>query len=88
MSKEKVTCCDHEEEIATLKRRKAKLMEINSMQEEALKEYFPLSKDRVCCNHEDDIYTLESHKRLLLKMNSLQEDALKEHFRVNKEKEV
>jgi hypothetical protein len=29
MSKEKDTCCDHEEEIAALKRREAKLMEVN-----------------------------------------------------------
>ncbi|KAK1696247.1 hypothetical protein QYE76_012944 [Lolium multiflorum] len=88
MSKEKVTCCDHEEEIASLKRSKAKLMEVNSMQEEALKEYFPLSKDRVCCNHGGDIAKMESDKRLLMKMNSLQEEALMEHFRVNKAKEV
>ncbi|KAK1646050.1 hypothetical protein QYE76_063855 [Lolium multiflorum] len=88
MSKEKVTCCDHEEEIASLKRSEAKLMEVNSMQEEALKEYFPLSKDRACCNHEGDIAKMESDKRLLMKMNSLQEEALMEHFRVNKAKEV
>ncbi|KAK1694357.1 hypothetical protein QYE76_011054 [Lolium multiflorum] len=40
--KEKTSCCNHEEEIATLEKTKAKLLEINSMQEEALKKYFPL----------------------------------------------
>jgi hypothetical protein len=88
MSKEKVTCCDHEEEIASFKRSKAKLMEVNSMQEEALKEYFPLSKDRACCTHESDIAKMENDKRLLMKLNALQEEALMEHFRVNKAKEV
>ncbi|KAK1670520.1 hypothetical protein QYE76_058679 [Lolium multiflorum] len=89
LSKEKVPCCDHEEEIAALERNKAKLLEINAMQEEALKDYFPLSKDRVtCCDHEEEIVALEGHKRKLLRINSLQEDALKEHFHLNKEKEV
>jgi hypothetical protein len=88
MSKEKDTCCDHEEQIAALKRREAKLMEINSMQEETLKEYFPLSKDRACCTHESDIAKMENDKRLLMKLNALQEEALMEHFRVNKAKEV
>ena len=88
MSKEKDTCCDHEEQIAALKRREAKLMEVNSMQEETLKEYFPLSKDRACCTHESDIAKMENDKRLLMKLNALQEEALMEHFRVNKAKEV
>ncbi|KAK1698301.1 hypothetical protein QYE76_014998 [Lolium multiflorum] len=88
MIKEKDTCCDHEEEIAALKRREAKIMEVNSMQEETLKEYFPLSKDRACCTHESDIAKMENDKRMLMKMNALQEEALMEHFRVNKAKEV
>jgi hypothetical protein len=88
LSKGKDTCCDHEDDIATLKRRNDKLMVIKIMYEEALVEYKRASKDYICRNHEDDIATLERQKRSLLTMNSLQEEALLEHFRVNNEKEA
>jgi chromosome segregation ATPase len=79
LSKENGTCCNHEDEIAYLKRSKDKLMVIKLMQDEALKEYQLSSKDHTFCNHEDEIATLERHKRLLLRRNSLLEEALSDH---------
>jgi hypothetical protein len=72
-----------------LKRHKFKLLEINTVQEDALNESFRLSKDKVpCCDHEEEIAALEKHKKMLLEINTLQENALEEHVRLNKEKEV
>lgn len=82
-------CCDHVEEIASLKKHKLKHLEINTLQEDALTEYFRLSKEKVpCCDHEEEIAALEKHKSMLLEINTLQENALKEHVQLNKEKEV
>jgi hypothetical protein len=50
---------DHVEEIAALKRHKLKLLEINTLQEDALNEYFRFRKDKVpCCDHEEEIAAL------------------------------
>ncbi|KAK1665554.1 hypothetical protein QYE76_053713 [Lolium multiflorum] len=67
LSKEKVSCCDHEEEIATLKRHKATLVEVNDRKNESLMEWIRLSKEKVtCCDHEDEIATLKRSKDKLM----------------------
>ena len=70
-------CCYHIEEIATLKKQKSTLLEVNTLQENALDEYFRLSKDKVpFCDHEGEIAALRKHKSILLEINTHQEDAL------------
>ena len=65
-------CCDHVEEIAALKKQKSTLLEVNTLQENALDEYFRLSKDKVpCCDHEEEIAALRKHKSMLLEINTL-----------------
>ncbi|KAK1618540.1 hypothetical protein QYE76_024057 [Lolium multiflorum] len=86
LSKEKVPCCDHEEEIVTLKRHKAKLKEVNDMKNESLMEWVRLSKEKVtCCNHEDEIASLKRTKANLMVINSMQDEALKEYQLASKD---
>jgi hypothetical protein len=53
-------CCDElADEVAALRRKNATLLEVNSLQEEALDEYYRLSKEKVpCCNHDEEIAAL------------------------------
>ncbi|KAK1693890.1 hypothetical protein QYE76_010587 [Lolium multiflorum] len=77
LSKEKVSCCDHEEEIATLKRHKAILVEEIDRQNESLMEYFRLSKGKdTCCDHEDEIATLKRRNDKLMVIKIMYEEAL------------
>ncbi|KAK1665502.1 hypothetical protein QYE76_053661 [Lolium multiflorum] len=67
LSKEKVSCCDHEEEIAALKRHKAKLVEVNDRQNESLMEWIRLSKEKsTCFDHEEEIAALKRSKANLM----------------------
>ncbi|KAK1666022.1 hypothetical protein QYE76_054181 [Lolium multiflorum] len=76
LSKEKVSCCDHEEEISTLKRHKAMLVEENDRQNESLMEYFRLSKGKdTCCDHEDKIATLKRRNDKLMVIKIMYEEA-------------
>ncbi|KAK1607116.1 hypothetical protein QYE76_030789 [Lolium multiflorum] len=69
------------------KRHNALLLEVNSLQEEALDEYYRLSKEKTsCCNHEEEIATLEKTKAKLLELNGKQEESLMECLRMSKEK--
>ncbi|KAK1663791.1 hypothetical protein QYE76_051950 [Lolium multiflorum] len=86
LSKEKVSCCDHEEEIATLKRHKAMLVEENDRQNESLMEYFRLSKGKdTCCDHEDEIATLKRRNDKLMVIKIMYEEALVEYKRASKD---
>ena len=70
-------CCDHVDELAALRRKKTTLLEVNSLQEEALDEYYRLSKEKVpCCNHEEEIAALEKNKAKLLELNGMQNECL------------
>ncbi|KAK1670530.1 hypothetical protein QYE76_058689 [Lolium multiflorum] len=81
------SCCDHVEELAALRRQKRKLLEVNSLQEEGLNEYFRLSKEKVpCCDHEKEIAALERNKAKLLEINAMQEEALKDYFPLSKDR--
>jgi hypothetical protein len=83
------SCCDHVEELAALRRHKSTLLEVNSLQEEALDEYFRLSKEKVpCWDHEEEIAALERNKAKLLKINAMQEGALKEYFPLSKDRAI
>ncbi|KAK1691973.1 hypothetical protein QYE76_008670 [Lolium multiflorum] len=74
-------------ELATLRRQKTTLLEVNSLQEEALDEYYRLSKEKVpCCNHEEEIAALEKTKAKLLEINGMQDESLMEYFHLSKEK--
>ncbi|KAK1692859.1 hypothetical protein QYE76_009556 [Lolium multiflorum] len=87
LSKEKGTCCNHEEEIAALEKNKAKLLELNGMQNESLMEWIRLSKEKVtCCDHEDEIATLKRSKAKLKEISSMQEESLKEYFPLSKDR--
>ncbi|KAK1644213.1 hypothetical protein QYE76_062018 [Lolium multiflorum] len=86
LSKEKVSCCDHEEEIAALKRHKAMLVEENDRQNESLMEYFRLSKGKdTCCDHEDEIATLKRRNDKLMVIKIMYEEALMEYKRASKD---
>ena len=83
------SCCDHVDELASLRWPKTTLLEVNSLQEEALDEYFRLSKERVpCCNDEEEIGALERNKAKILEINAMQEESLMEYFWLSKEKVV
>ncbi|KAK1630880.1 hypothetical protein QYE76_005195 [Lolium multiflorum] len=86
LSKEKVSCCDHIEEIAALKRHKVKLVEVNDRQNESLMEYFRLSKGKeTCCDHEDEIATLKRRNDKLMVIKTMYEEALMEYKRASKD---
>ncbi|KAK1629733.1 hypothetical protein QYE76_004048 [Lolium multiflorum] len=77
---------NNSQKLAALRRQKTTLLEVNSLQEEALMEYFRLSKEKVtCCNHEEKISALKRNKAKLLEINATQEEALKECFPLSKE---
>ncbi|KAK1697852.1 hypothetical protein QYE76_014549 [Lolium multiflorum] len=85
LSKEKVLCCNHEE-IAALEKTKAKLLDLNGMQEESLMECLRMSKEKVtCCDHEEEIASLKRRKVKLMDINSMQEEALKEYIPLSKD---
>ncbi|KAK1664531.1 hypothetical protein QYE76_052690 [Lolium multiflorum] len=87
LSKEKTSCCNHEEEIATLEKTKAKLLELNGKQEESLMECLRMSKEKAtCCDHEDEIASLKRSKAKLMEINSMQEEALKDYFPLSKDR--
>ncbi|KAK1682668.1 hypothetical protein QYE76_043516 [Lolium multiflorum] len=87
LSKEKTSCCNHEEEIATLEKTKAKLLELNGKQEESLMECLRMSKEKsTCCDHEDEIASLKRSKAKLMEINSMQEEALKDYFPLSKDR--
>ncbi|KAK1667829.1 hypothetical protein QYE76_055988 [Lolium multiflorum] len=47
------------DQVASLRKHKALLLEVNALQEEALDEYYRLCKEKTsCCNHEEEIATL------------------------------
>ncbi|KAK1669045.1 hypothetical protein QYE76_057204 [Lolium multiflorum] len=78
---------NHEEEIATLESTKAKLLSLNSMQEESLVECLRMSKEKVtCCDHEEVIASLKRSEAKLMEVNSMQEEALKEYFPLSKDR--
>ncbi|KAK1593730.1 hypothetical protein QYE76_048270 [Lolium multiflorum] len=80
-------CDELVDQVASLKRHNALLLEVNSLQEEALDEYYRLSKEKTsCCNHEEEIATLEKTKAKLLELNGKQEESLMECLRMSKEK--
>jgi hypothetical protein len=84
------SCCDElVDQVASLKRHNAMLLEVNSLQEEALDEYYRLSKEKVpCCNHDEEVAALEKTKAKLLELNGLQEESLMECIRMSKEKDT
>ncbi|KAK1669675.1 hypothetical protein QYE76_057834 [Lolium multiflorum] len=61
-------CCDKLlDEVCFLRKHNAKFLEVISTQEEALDEYYRLSKEKVqCCDHEEEIATLKRHKAKLV----------------------
>ncbi|KAK1608540.1 hypothetical protein QYE76_032213 [Lolium multiflorum] len=80
-------CDELVDQVASLKRHNALLLEVNSLQEEALDEYYRLRKEKAsCCNHEEEIATLEKTKDKLLELNGKQEESLMECLRMSKEK--
>ncbi|KAK1605612.1 hypothetical protein QYE76_029285 [Lolium multiflorum] len=81
------SCCDKlVDQVASLKRHNALLLEVNSLQEEALDEYYRLRKEKTsCCNHEEEIAALEKTKAKLLELSGMQE-FLMECLRMSKEK--
>ncbi|KAK1606922.1 hypothetical protein QYE76_030595 [Lolium multiflorum] len=82
------SCCDElVDQVASLKRHNALLLEVNALQEEALDEYYRLCKEKTsCCNHEEEIAALENTKAKLLSLNGMQEESLMECLRMSKEK--
>ncbi|KAK1663545.1 hypothetical protein QYE76_051704 [Lolium multiflorum] len=80
------SCCDElVDQVASLKRHNALLLEVNSLEDEALDEYYRLSKEKVpCCNHEEEISALEKTKAKLLELNGMQEESLMEYLRMSK----
>ncbi|KAK1648368.1 hypothetical protein QYE76_066173 [Lolium multiflorum] len=82
------SCCDDlVDQVASLKKHNALLLEVSSLQDEALDEYYRLSKEKTsCCNHEEEIATLEKTKAKLLELNGKQEESLMECLRMSKEK--
>ncbi|KAK1609416.1 hypothetical protein QYE76_033089 [Lolium multiflorum] len=85
LCKEKTSCCNHEEEIATLETTKAKLLSLSSKQEESLVECLRMSK-ATCCDHEEEIAALKRREAKLMEVNSMQEEALKVHFPLSKDR--
>ncbi|KAK1631560.1 hypothetical protein QYE76_005875 [Lolium multiflorum] len=72
-----------------LRRHNARLLDIISHQEEALDEYFRLSKEKVsCCDHIEEIAALKRHKAKLVEVNDRQNESLMEYFRLSKGKET
>ncbi|KAK1663601.1 hypothetical protein QYE76_051760 [Lolium multiflorum] len=87
LSKEKTSCCNHEEEISTLEKTKAKLLELNGKQQESLMECLRMSKEKVtCCDHEEEIASLKRSKAKLMVVKSMQEEALKEYFPLSRDR--
>ncbi|KAK1611543.1 hypothetical protein QYE76_035216 [Lolium multiflorum] len=80
-------CCDKLlDEVCFLRRHNAKFLEVISTQEEALDEYYRLSKEKVqCCDHEEEIATLKKHKAKLFEVNERQNESLLEWIRLSKE---
>ncbi|KAK1608662.1 hypothetical protein QYE76_032335 [Lolium multiflorum] len=75
------------DEVTSLRKHNALLLEVNALQEEALDEYYRLCKEKTsCCNHEEEIATLETTKAKLLSLSSMQEESLVECLRMSKEK--
>jgi hypothetical protein len=73
LSKEKVPCCNHEEEITALEKTNVKLLELNGMQNGSLMECIWLSKEKVtCCDHEEEITVLKRNKAKLMEVNVMQ----------------
>ncbi|KAK1667728.1 hypothetical protein QYE76_055887 [Lolium multiflorum] len=88
LSKEKVSCCNHDEEIAALEKTKAKILELNGMQEEFLMECLRMSKETVnCSDHEEEFSFLKRSKAQLMEVNSMLEEALKEYFPLSKDRD-
>ena len=67
------SCCDKLlDEVCSLRRHNARLLEVNSLQEQALDEYYRLSKEKVsCCNHEEEIASLKRSKDNLMVIKSM-----------------
>ncbi|KAK1664933.1 hypothetical protein QYE76_053092 [Lolium multiflorum] len=82
------SCCDElVDQVASLKKHNALLLEVNALQEEALDEYYRLCKEKTsCCNHEEEIATLEKTKAKLLSLSGMQEESLMECLHMSKEK--
>ncbi|KAK1692450.1 hypothetical protein QYE76_009147 [Lolium multiflorum] len=80
------SCCDKLLDEVCLRRHNAKFLEVISTQEEALDEYYRLSKEKVqCCDHEEEIATLKRHKAKLVEVNDRQNESLMEWIRLSKE---
>nr|XP_051217898.1 uncharacterized protein LOC127335317 [Lolium perenne] len=81
------SCCDKLlDEVCFLRRHNARFLEVISTQEEALDEYYRLSKEKVpCCDHEEEIATLKRHKAKLKEVNDMQNEFLMEWVRLRKE---
>ncbi|KAK1604502.1 hypothetical protein QYE76_028175 [Lolium multiflorum] len=82
------SCCDKLlDEVCFLRKHNAKFLDVISTQEEALDEYYRLSKEKVqCCDHEEEIATLKKHKAKLVEVNERQNESLLEWIRSSKEK--
>ena len=82
------SCCDKLlDEVCFLRKNNAKFLDVISTQEEALDEYYRLSKEKVqCCDHEEEIATLKKHKAKLVEVNERQNESLLEWIRLSKEK--
>ncbi|KAK1647794.1 hypothetical protein QYE76_065599 [Lolium multiflorum] len=82
------SCCDKLlDEVCFLRKHNAKFLDVISTQEEALDEYYRLSKEKVqCCDHEEEIATLKKHKAKLVEVNERQNESLLEWIRLSKEK--
>ncbi|KAK1558137.1 hypothetical protein QYE76_017536 [Lolium multiflorum] len=77
------------DQVTSLRRHNALLLEVNALQEEALDEYYRLFKEKTsCCNHEEEIAALEITKAKLLSLSSKQEESLVECLRMSKEKDT
>ncbi|KAK1643686.1 hypothetical protein QYE76_061491 [Lolium multiflorum] len=77
------------DQVTSLRRHTALLLEVNALQEEALDEYNRLFKEKTsCCNHEEEIAALETTKAKLLSLSSKQEESLVECLRMSKEKDT
>ncbi|KAK1610929.1 hypothetical protein QYE76_034602 [Lolium multiflorum] len=77
------------DQVTSLRRHNALLLEVNALQEEALDEYYRLFKEKTsCCNHEEEIAALEITKAKLLSLSSKQEEPLVECLRMSNEKDT
>jgi hypothetical protein len=81
------SCCDKLlDEVCFLRKHNAKFLDVISTQEEALDEYYRLSKEKVqCCDHEEEIATLKKHKAKLVEVNDRQNETLMEWIHLSKE---